>query len=256
MTTRRIPNIFQYSDYQAFLRDWFAQQKLAGGFNLPQLAEALCLRSKGYLHRVFNAADRPISPELVARLANYLKLTRTETAYFEAMVSFCRAKNADDKAAYYARMHAVLGPRAGQVLIPDHYEYFRKWYMPVVREVACFRKWKNAFDKIGAAIEPPISAAQAKEAIELLLKIGLLQKHADGTFRQADAILSTGHDMSSPALLEFHSASLDLAQRSLRQHGAQAREIAAVTVGMPPTCRRVFLELPMRYSKSMSNAFR
>ena len=253
MATKLKLDIFQYSDYQAFLRDWFAQQKSTNRLTLPQLAETLALRSKGYLHRVFNAPDRPISPDLVSRLALYLKLGRSETAYFEALVSFCRAKNAEDKAMYYARMHAVLGPRVGQSIEPDHYEYFRNWYMPVVREVVCFRNWKNDFAKIAQAIEPPITTEQAKSAVELMLKVGLLQRHRNGTFSQVDTILSTGHDMNSPALLEFHTSSLELAQRSLRTHNAQNREIAAVTLGIPHAALTEYKALMRRFLVEAAN---
>ena len=125
--------------------------------------------------------------------------------------------------------------------------------MPVVREVVCFRNWKNDFAKIAQAIEPPITTEQAKSAVELMLKVGLLQRHRNGTFSQVDTILSTGHDMNSPALLEFHSSALELAQRSLRTHNAQSREIAAVTLGIPHAALTEYKALMRRFLVEAAN---
>lgn len=248
------PELFAFADYQAFLQEWFQEQKRHNPeMSLPKLATILGLKSKGYLYRVMHNPDRPISPGLVARICSHLQFNRTETAFFEALVGFNRAKDSAEKALYYGRMHSILGASSTKVMPPEEYEFFRHWFVPVLREVAAYLPWKGNYLKLANAIDPSITQEQAKFGVELLLKLGFLKPTAHGGFCLAEPVLSTGHDLNSPALLEFHSSMIELAKRSLREHPIHKREIASITLGIPDALLPEYKRLVRRFLADAAN---
>lgn len=251
---KSVPELFAFADYQAFLQEWFREQKrLYADMSLPKLAGVLGLKSKGYLYRVMHAPERPISSSLVARICSHLQFNRSETAFFEALVGFNRAKDHAEKALFYGRMHEILGASSNKVMPPEEYEFFRHWYVPVLREVAAYLPWKGNYQKLAQAIDPPISVEQARAGVALLLKLGFLKPTSQGGYCLSEALLSTGHDLNSPALLEFHSSMIELAKRSLREHSLAKREIASITLGIPVALLPEYKRLIRRFLADAAN---
>ena len=86
---------------------------------------------------------------------------------------------------------------------------------------------------MGQRITPHITAAQAKEAVQVLLDLGLVVLRDDGVYEVQDAHLSTGDEWTSAAIREFQSKTLQLAQNSLRNHPPEIREIATLSLAVP-----------------------
>ncbi len=83
----RLPSVFRYRDYRAFLRDYFAAQKrLNPRFSYRSFALRTGLGYHAHLQRVLNGTG-DLSPALVARYAKALRLTPGEADYLAALVS-------------------------------------------------------------------------------------------------------------------------------------------------------------------------
>ena len=73
---------------------------------------------------------------------------------------------------------------------------------------------------------------QAKDSVDLLLRLGLLQREGRGKYSVSHPALSTGDEISSLAVAGFHKASMELVKRSIDRHPAPARDISGVTMSL------------------------
>jgi uncharacterized protein (TIGR02147 family) len=91
---------------------------------------------------------------------------------------------------------------------------------------------RDDWEAVGRLLDPPITARQARDSVELLLRLGLLERVAKGRYRVSQPALSTGDEVASLALAGFHKATLELARRSIDRHPAAGRDISGVTMSI------------------------
>ena len=77
---------------------------------------------------------------------------------------------------------------------------------------------------------PSISAANATRALEVLQRLRLLTRNAEGKLERSEALVSTGDQTRSVHMLRFHREMLECATRSLEELGPGAREVSGVTL--------------------------
>jgi len=229
----QVIDIFAYLDYQAYLRDWLAQNKATSkAFSLQALAQKLGLRSRGHFHRVLHDSSKPMSDALRVRLSELLAHTVREANYFDALIGFGRAKSSEESRHFYREIHRLQGSSHTPFRITDQFDYFSNWFLPVLRELVVAMKWKKNYALLAAAVHPPITKMQAKQGVELLLRLGLVTKKARGAFALTDPVLYTGHNFENRAIEEFQASTLDLAKLALRNTPRNQREISTVTFGI------------------------
>ena len=226
-------DIFAYLDYQAYLRDWFESRKGSGkAVSLQAYALKLGLKSRGHFYRVMHDPSKPMSDGLRVRLSELAGHGPREAEYFEILVGFGRAKSPEESRHFYRQIHRLQGNRRTPIRTIDQFEFFRSWYLPVLRELATTTDWNGDYELLAGLVAPPIGKLQAKKGIELLVRLGLLVRRPDGVLAQADPVLHSGHDLESQAILEYQEAVTDLAKDALRRVPREMREINTVTFGM------------------------
>jgi uncharacterized protein (TIGR02147 family) len=77
---------------------------------------------------------------------------------------------------------------------------------------------------------PKISAREARTALRLLMRLGMVVRDARGRLRQATPTLSTGPEVRSRQVKEFHRTMMDHAKSSLDRIPARERDISALTL--------------------------
>ena len=97
-------------------------------------------------------------------------------------------------------------------------------------------------------VNPPISAKEAKQGVELLLRLNLL-KVQDGKYVQADAAVTTGGEVQSIAVANFQRALSDLSKRAITRMGNQ-QEISTLTFGPMTKVSRKYKRKFGRFEKS------
>jgi uncharacterized protein (TIGR02147 family) len=225
-------NIITYTNYRHLIKDFYDSNKQRNpAFSYQAFARKAGFKTKSYLIDVI-AGRKPLSKESILRVARAMGLKKKETEFFEALVHFNDATVLNDREFYFGRLKAVAGKSSAETLQTDQYAYFSQWYHPVIRELVTQNGFNGNIEGLAKRVLPAISARQAKDAVEVLLRLNLLQKTAGGRFKLKDAALTTGDEVTSLAILKYQQKAIELASEALDRIPAAKRDISTVTAGV------------------------
>jgi uncharacterized protein (TIGR02147 family) len=223
-------SIFSYTDYRKFIADYFVDQKQTGkGFSLAFFAQKAGFRSRSFILKVIKG-EKALSAVSVGRVAKAMDLLKKERDYFKALVLFNNEKSLIKKNKYFENLQSAHQSNSAVLLRNDQFEYFNTWYLPVLREVAAYSGAVRDFKKLGSSLSPPISSKQAKQGIELLLRLNLLKK-TDGSYMQTDSAVTTGDEVHNIAVANFQRQASELARRAIARMGRR-QDISTLTFGV------------------------
>lgn len=222
-------DIYSYLDYRKFLQDLYAERKAKSKFfSYRYLAQKTGLKSVGFFTWVLQG-KRNLSPRLVLKFAEVFKLNKAETGYFELLVSYNQAKSHEEKKHYFDKI-ASLKRTSSMVVDTDQYEFYEKWYYSAIREVIGIQPFKEEYGRLGKSLIPPISAGEAKRSVDLLEKLGFIEKDAGGAFVRKDSTITTGEIWKSVAITHFQLQALDLAKQAMDRFAKSERDMSTLTL--------------------------
>ncbi|QTA80987.1 CHP02147 [Desulfonema limicola] len=228
----KCPVIYDYLDYRAFLRDMFKFRKhQIKHFSYRFFARKSGFKSPNFL-KLVSSGQRNLSYESIGKIAAGFSLKSQEQEYFEYLVLMNQAVSHDDKNKYYKKMMSIKGFGEIKKIEKAGYEYFSKWYFPIIREIIMFGSRKQTPEDIAPLLNPPITAAEAKKAIDLLMTLELVKKDEDGCWEQQNRDLTTGAEVQSLVVANFHREMLRLAQESLERYKGKERDITALVLSV------------------------
>jgi uncharacterized protein (TIGR02147 family) len=232
MTRALQVNVYQYLDYRAFLRDAYEDLKQRQrGFSYRWFARRAGMSSPNFLKLVIEG-QRNLTAQSAERFAAALGLSTQESAFFRDLVSFNQATTAAEKNDRFERIGAYRAHRAVRKLERTTFEYLSRWYYPAIRELVSCPGFREEPEWIARQLSPAISAQQARKAIEVLLNLGVLERGEGGELRQGDALLSTGPEVRSLAVGNFHRQMMERAAQAIETVDPSRREISGVTVAL------------------------
>lgn len=225
------PAIYTYLDFRRFLKDrqrWLKEQKPV--FTLDYIAAKLGLRSKGHVSLIFKGT-KTVPDAKIELLAQIFELEGKEREFFLNLVRYNQELSYRKKKAYLDRMVALMRI-ADKRLVPDQYRLVEKWYYPIVLEILRLHDFSDQWLEIGNLVQPPISAAEAKDAVQVLRAIKVIQQNNKGFWEPTDAILTFGEGWSSVVGRTFQSHAIEMAQQALVEIPATERDISTMTVSI------------------------
>jgi uncharacterized protein (TIGR02147 family) len=227
-----MPDIFAYTDSRLFLRDYYDEQKKTHAFfSYQYFANKAGLKSKTFIYKVIDG-QKALSRPSIFSVAQAMGLKKKETDYFEAMVHFTQAKTEREREFYFGHLQGFGKHHSCAQIRQDQFTYFSKWYYPALREVITFLDFKNDFKVLARSLHPSISALQAKNAVRLLLSLGLIKRNANGRFVQTDKSITTGDQVRSLAVAAFQKENLRLAAEAIDRFNREHRDISTLTAGI------------------------
>ncbi len=222
-------DIFEYIEYRKLLRDLYNERREENPhFSYRYIALKVGFSSAGFFANIIQG-KRNISPEFIFGFARVFKLKKAETEYFELLVNFDQAKNHEQKKYYFEK---ILSSKRSKIKVTDkqHYEFYSKWYYTAVREVLDIFKFNGEdYGELAKMVSPPITAVEAKKAVELLLGMGFIRKNKDGYFEQVDPFITTGYEAPLVATTNFLMSTLDLAKQAIDRYPRDRRSISALS---------------------------
>jgi uncharacterized protein (TIGR02147 family) len=223
--------IFEYTNFREYLSDFFEESKKTDPlFSHRYLAERLGLVTPNLIWLVMKG-KRNLTKSVCDRLVKYLRLTRRRANYFRAMVSFLQSKKHEQKDRYFSQMIEMRKPFKVKKLDVQHYEYYSNWYNTVIRELVIYPDFDGDFRKLGLKVSPAVSEQQARNSVDLLLRLGMLRKKG-GRYTQTDPVVSTGPEVRSVAVANYHRQMSDLAGSSYDRCKGDEHNISCVTMSM------------------------
>jgi uncharacterized protein (TIGR02147 family) len=175
------PQIWAYTDFRAYLRDWFAYKRgLHTKYSIRWHAKRVGL-SDGTVHNLLK--DRTPEEKTEAKLIEMMGLDAAEAEYFRGLVKVARASSIEGAAEATRALMSLGGGRSRKVIEGAIERYASGWLNHVVRELALMEDLDERPEVIAARVVPSVSPEEVAECLERLIGWGLLQRGFDEKLR-------------------------------------------------------------------------
>lgn len=213
------------------MRDFYAERKDRSGFTWRDFSKAAGYSSPVFLKLVCDGKSN-LSDVGVERVASAMGLVGVDLQYFRLLVSFNQEKNAETQKEIFAQMRVLAKENEIELLGENQYDYFSSWRNPVLRELAPKMNGLPPF-KMAEKFAFQTSSDEVKKALEVLQRVGMLEKNSDGNFVQVNKGVTTGNlDVTSLAVRDMHRQMGELAVKALDEIPCGERDISGLTMGI------------------------
>lgn len=229
-------NVYQFSNYREYMKAYFEERKKHDPkFSHRYLSRRLGLFSPNFIMMIMQG-KRNLTRSLAFKISQEFMHDEKETEYFESMVGFLQAKTNKEKDRYFNKMISLRRNYDTIEKIEEYqYEYYSNWYNLAIRELVTYPEFNDDYKWLAKKVFPHITPSQAKRSVELLLKLGLIEKKGISYIR-ISALISTGPEVSSLAIVNFHRKMAEMAAASLDTVPRDERDITACTVNISEKC--------------------
>lgn len=225
-------NVFDYKDYREFIRAWYKKAKeRSPSFSYRAFSKRAGFNSSNFFMLVMQG-KRNLTEASLKKMMTGLKLNKQEQEFFRNLVFFNQAKTHDDKNFYYQKLLQSKKFRQIKPIEKKNYEYYSKWYHPVVRELVISKDFDGTPEWIAGRISPSITPVQAEKSIELLKSLGFIEKIGPQKWKQTSTIISTGPELKSIVVHNYHKTLLDLSKAVMDKLTMKDRDTSALTLGI------------------------
>ena len=224
------PNIYEYVNYRDYLRQYYESGKEhRSAFSYRFLARRAGFSSPNYYKLVMDG-DRNIGPDSIEKFADALDLTDEERRFFADLVAFNQAEDVDERNEAFERIAARRRFRKARRIDQSMFEYLSHWYHPAIRELAARPDFEADAEWIGARLSPSVPTDKIADSLDLLFDMQLLVRDEKGEIHRGDPSLTTGHEVGSLAIGNFHRQMIERASESIESFDSEVRDISALTV--------------------------
>jgi uncharacterized protein (TIGR02147 family) len=222
--------IFDFVNSRKYLEAWFNERKEENkAFSHRMLANELSLHSPNYILLIMQG-KRNLNPDLRIKLSKFMGLTPKESEYFEYLVGFTQAKTDDEKRDFWTKiMNCRKEVRVDRIDDEYIYEYYSNWYNPAIRELVVSPEFDGNPETLCKWVQPSITVSQAKNSIELLLRLNMIKK-VGNLYEQTAECIGTDNDVRCLAVSNFHRAMANLGLNSMERMRQNERTVTGVTV--------------------------
>jgi uncharacterized protein (TIGR02147 family) len=158
-------------------------------------------------------------------------LNKTEAQFFESLVHFNQSETVEKKSVFAEKIMRTRRNRQIHPLTQAQFEYYSYWYHIPIRELVALPEFREDYVWMAQKISPNITADQARRAVQVLLRLGLLARENE-KLRQRHAVLNTANEVLSYSVANYHREMLRLAADSLIRVAKPQREISALCMGV------------------------
>lgn len=226
------PVIYDYTDYRAFLSDMYDYMKSEKKyFSYRYFAKKAGFSSPNYLKLVIDR-QRNLTDASIQKVAKGFDLNKSESSFLENLVNMNQATSHNEKDFYYNKIISLRHRRDGHFLEKEEYEYFSKWYYPVIREILVTNAHSPSSEDIAVQLNPSVTAREVENALDLLSKLNLIKRESDGRWQQTSKAVTTGAEVRSVIVTNFHKEMINLAVESIDRHSPELRDVSALILNV------------------------
>lgn len=225
-------NLFTYMNYRKYLKDWYEDaKKHRRGFSFRSFSKRAGFGSPNFLKRVMEG-QRNLTDKSITQVAHGLGLNKQETEFFKNLVAFNQAESSKEKNKYYGQLLRSQKYSQLKPMEKDQYDYYSTWYHPVIRELIVSSHFNGSYERLAKQVYPAISTQQAKKSVELLERLNFIKKVDEDRWKQAQSLVTTGSEVFSLVLYNYHQNILELAKHQLFKTSGAKRDMSVLTLGI------------------------
>jgi len=226
--------VFYFDDPIEYLNAQFQErQKANPRFSLRAWARQMGYQNPSLLFQVLRG-ERRLKMDLALKIAGTLQLKGKALRYFEIMV-LKRACQSEAERRVFDNMLTKLRPkklRAINNFSLDVFSADSEWYHWAILTMTELDDFQAEPAWIQKRLGADVDKKTIKRAFERLLRLGLLIKQDDGTYKKAD----TDNPMLMPnnipieAVRQYHSQMIEKAKAAIEQQSMKERRLRGTTV--------------------------
>jgi uncharacterized protein (TIGR02147 family) len=198
---------------------------------------------------------RHLPVENLSKWVYALDLHGDDAKYFDVLVRFGQAADRLQRERAYAELAAIrIRARAVEIDGPT-FRYLSHWTYPVIRELVAGGMAED-LEAIAHCVVPSITVDEARDAVDVLLDIGMLERQGDRLV-QADPVVRTSAEVAHLGSYAYHRAMHAHAGDHLERLWDATGEVAArdsgffgMTLAVPhtqiPELRQRLVDLQMQ----------
>jgi uncharacterized protein (TIGR02147 family) len=244
-------SIFEFDDYRAFLKAKFEERKrFCDFFSHRYFAQKAGFNTPSFLQFVIQG-KRNLTLESIKKFTRGFGLTSREARYFETLVLFNQANDAEDRRRYYEAMLQLKTSTQGKPLEKAHYDYYAHWYVPVIREMVSLPDFQLEPKWIQAHLISKVSVPALRKGIDLLKDLKIIKLGKDGRWHSTDPVLTTGVQVNSIQVANYHRQMMLQAQTAINAVPADEREITSLTASMSRECFEDIREMIREFKQAL-----
>lgn len=186
-----LPNIFAYIDFRKYLEDYYKQRrKTEPIFTHEWICRELGQpNARSYYSNVVRG-KKMVSAAFVERFIDLLKLGPAEAGYFRAVVNYNQATTQREREFHFDQV-VQLNRTPHSIIDEKTYRFYSEWRHGAIRCLLDIMDFKGDFKALAGRLRPRITNSQAKQSIDLLLKLGLIAPDKNGALKPTEKVLAT-----------------------------------------------------------------
>jgi uncharacterized protein (TIGR02147 family) len=226
--------IFSYSDFRAWLRDFYAHHKRhTPGYSFRSFSKAAGFSSPNFIKLVMEG-KKNLTSESALKLAGAMELDAEASAYFQDLVQFGQAKSLETKRQYLERIDQRHRRNQPAGLENADAAYLRHWYLPAIREMTALPGFREDPQWIARRLVFPVPVREIRDAMKFLEDNGFLHRDGKNKLGPKERTLATG-DMAAKKTLAmaargYHLQMAELARNAVFHLPKDQRSVANTTL--------------------------
>lgn len=227
-------SVFEYRDYREYLKDVHDCGNRAS-FSWRAIALRAKISNPNFLRQVM-LGERNLSEKTVDVVGKAIGLQGADLEFWILLVRYCQADKEVSKKHYLQELAALRGSVCPVKINEGFSEYYRHWYMPVVRELVTLFDFRDDYALLGRSVYPPITESEAKSAVLILSRYHFIRKDACGRWVETHRSVRSGTPKQRSALVHYHREMLGKASEALLSLDRDKRFVGGVTLGVSKEC--------------------
>jgi len=229
-------DIFQYSDYRLFLREYYRDQKeKIPGFTYDILAQRGGFSSASFPKLVIDG-KRNLTKESAGNMCKALKLNKKAAQYFEVLVSFNQARTLEEKTSFLEKIDSFRRRNCPEKLLAKEYDYLKKWIHSAIRELVDLPGFREDPEWISKKLRYNVKSEEIKQSLEFLTANGFLKRNAEGRLVKKEKTLGTGEvpdrEVYSAVARGHHLNMMHLAEEAVANLPREKRNVTSTTISL------------------------
>lgn len=228
-----MPKIEDFLDYREYLEEYYTYKKENNShFSYRILSEKFGFKSRDFILRVIRGSKN-LSQESINKVIIGLKLTEIESQYFSTLVKYNQAKSNNERNLYFQLLSSLNKHQdSSQILEKDQYEFFSKWYHPLIRSLIDVVGFNGDLKVLKHYILPTISTREIAQSIQLLKRLQLIERDKNGVYTITSKTVSTGKEIRGLNISNYHLETIKLAEKAMDYCEVDERDFSSLTLGI------------------------
>ncbi|MGE4107457.1 MAG: TIGR02147 family protein [Bacteriovoracia bacterium] len=240
------PDIHQYNDPVAFLKDWLAFQRGAQ----PKFSQRALAKSAGltpaHLPLVIKGA-RSLTQKALEKLIPLMDLSPAEANFFRSLRTITKSRDTKARREAFQTIqnfatYRRLNPKEFEV-----YRYLSRWFYVAIREMSGMSHFQLDPEWIQKRLVYPVPLIEIKKAVQFLVDHGYIEKT-----QPSSKLIECDAEVYRVAMAEYHKSMLDLVAESIQRVDREHRHILGFSIGMD---QKTFHEVRTLIEETMAKIY-